>query len=300
MTVFTEGYNDLEFLLSEAPGDRSRDAGVLLSGQNLSAGAVLGKITKAMAAAPIPTIVGTGTGLMSALTFGPDVQTGSYVITLTATSSTAAFSVTAPDGTVLPTGNVGTAYTSTHLSFLISNGGTMTSGDSYTVVVTAGGTPVLVGTGTGVVSAFSLGQDAQNGAYRVQLLATSATAEFEVIAPDGSKLRRGQVATAYTSSHINFTLSNAGTMTSGDYFVLIVAKGSGKYTAWAPTATNGSQSAAGILAYAADATSADADITVIARDATISTAPLSWGASVTTAQKATAYNQLTALGIVQR
>jgi len=33
---------------------------------------------------------------------------------------------------------------------------------------------------------------------------------------------------------------------------------------------------------------------------TISTTPLSWGASVTTAQKATAYYQLTALGIVQR
>lgn len=300
MTVFTEGYNDLEFLLSEAPGDRSRDAGVLLSGQDLAAGAVLGKITKAMAAAPIPTIVGTGTGLMSALTFGPDVQTGSYVITLTATSSTAAFSVTAPDGTVLPTGNVGTAYTSTHLSFLISNGGTMTSGDAYTVVVTAGGTPVLVGTGTGAVSAFSLGSDAQNGAYRVQLLATSSTAEFEVIAPDGSKLKRGQVGTAYASNHINFTLSNAGTMTSGDYFVLVVAKGSGKYVALTPTTYDGRHVAAGILAYAADASAGDVDITVIARDATISTTPLSWGASVTTAQKATAHNQLNALGIVQR
>jgi len=298
--ALSESNYALEFLLSEAPGGLSRDEGVLLTGQSLVAGAVVGQITKAIAAAPIPTIVGTGTGAMTLLTAGPDVQTGSYVITLTATSATAAFSVTAPDGTVLPTGNVGTAYTSTHLSFLISSAGTMTTGDSYTVVVTAGGTPVLVGTGTGVVSAFSLGPDAQNGAYRVQLLATSATAEFEVIAPDGSKLKRGQVATAYASSHVNFTLSNAGTMTSGDYFNIVVAKGSGKYTAVVPTTYDGRHVAAAILAYATDATDADQDVTVFARGCTVKSACLTWPTSVTTAQKATATNQLAAAGILLR
>lgn len=300
MTTYTEGFSNLEFLLSEAPADRSRDAGVLLSGNNLESGAVLGKITKSQAAAPIPAIVGTGTGAMTALTFGPDVQTGSYVVTLTATGATAAFSVTAPDGTVLPTGNVGTAYTSTHLSFLVSSAGTMTSGDSYTVVVTASGTPVLVGTGTGVVSGISLGPDALLGAYRVQLLATSATAEFEVIAPDGDKLKRGQVATAYASNQINFTLANGGTMTSGDYFVLIVANGSGKYTEMVPTTYDGRHVAAAVLAYATDASSADQDATVIARDATVKSARLTWPTSVTTAQKATATNQLAVAGILLR
>ena len=145
---------------------------------------------------------------MSALSFGPDVKVGSYVITLTATSSTAAFTVVAPDGVALANGAVGTAYSSSHLSFLISNGGTMTTGDAYTVVVT-GRYAGPGGTGTGAVSGVSLGKDAQNGTYRVQLLATSATAEFEVIAPDGSKLKRGQVATAYTSSHVNFTRPTA-------------------------------------------------------------------------------------------
>ena len=297
--ALSESNYALEFLLSEAPGGLSRDEGVLLTGQSLVAGAVVGQITKAIAAAPIPTIVGTGTGAMTLLTAGPDVQTGSYVITLTATSATAAFSVTAPDGTVLPTGNVGTAYTSTHLSFLISSAGTMTTGDSYTVVVTAGGTPVLVGTGTGVVSAFSLGPDAQNGAYRVQLLATSATAEFEVIAPDGSKLKRGQVATAYASSHVNFTLSNAGTMTSGDYFNIIVAKGSGKFVAVTPTTYDGRHIAAGVIVNTCDATSADQDTVVIARNAEVSSARLGWG-TLTTGQQATATAQLAARGILVR
>jgi hypothetical protein len=300
MTTFTEGFSNLEFLICESPGDRSREAGVLLTGNDLASGAVLGKITKAIAAAPIPTIVGTGTGLMSALTFGPDVQTGSYVITLTATGATAAFSVTAPDGTVLPTGNVATAYTSTHLSFLIANGGTMTTGDVFTVVVTAGGTPVLVGTGTGVVSAFSLGPDAMNGAYRVQLLATSATGEFEVIAPDGSKLKRGQVATAYASNHVNFTLANGGTMTSGDYFNIVVAKGSGKYTAVVPTTYDGRHVASAILAYATDATDADQDATVFVRDCTVKSACLTWPAAVTTAQKVTATNALASQGVILR
>lgn len=298
MTLYTEGFHNLEFLLTEGPGDRSREAGVLLTGQNLVSGAVLGRITKAQAAAPIPTIVGTGTGAMTALTFGRAVQTGSYLIVLLATSSTAAFSVTAPDGTVLPNGAVGTAYASDHLSFLISSAGTMTLGDAFTVVVTAGGTPVLVGTGTGVVSAFSLGPDAQNGAYRVQLLATSATGEFEVIAPDGSKLRRGQVATAYTSSHINFTLSNAGTMTSGDYANLIVVQGA-KYAAWTPGTFDGRHIAAAILLNGTDASAGDVACVVVHRDAECNTNELVWP-SVNTAVKASGAAQLANRGIFVR
>lgn len=299
MTTYTETNHAGGFICGEAPDLLSRRVGSLASGQNLLAGAVLGKVTKAIAAAPIPTIVGTGTGLMSALTFGPDVQVGSYVITLTATSATAAFSVTAPDGTVLPTGNVATAYASTHLSFLIANGGTMTTGDVFTVTVTAGGTPVLVGTGSGVVSAFTLGPDAKPGTYRVQLLATSATAEFEVISPDGDKLKRGQVATAYASSQVNFTLANGGTMTVGDYFNIIVARGSQKYTVLAPTAVDGSQIAAGILFADTDASSAATACVVIDNNAAVNDDELVWP-TLGTAGKATARLQLAARGIVVR
>jgi hypothetical protein len=297
--VLTETTHAGGFILNEANGNRSRRNGVLASGQNLAAGAVLGKISKALAAAPIPAIVGTGTGAMTLLTFGPDVQTGSYVITLLATSATAAFSVVAPDGTVLPNGAVGTAYSSTHLSFLVSSAGTMTLGDSYTVVVTAGGTPALVGTGTGLVSGVSLGPDAQNGAYRVQLLATSATAEFEVIAPDGSKLKRGQVATAYTSSHVNFTLANGGTMTSGDYFNIVVAAGSGKYTALAPTTYAGQHVADAILFAGVDASDGDADCVVLERECSVNQHELVWP-TIGTAAKATAIAQLAERGILVR
>lgn len=301
MTTLTETSHAGEFLCHEADPNFTREAVTVLSGQDLAAGEVLGQVSKAIAAAPIPAIDGTGTGLMSALTFGPAVQTGDYVITLLATSATAAFSVVAPDGEALPNGAVGTAYKSEHLSFLISDGGTMTEADSYTVTVTAGGTPVLVGTGSGVVSAFSLGPNAQHGAYRVQLLATSATAEFEVIAPDGSKLKRGQVATAYASDHVNFSLANGGTMTSGDYFLIVVAAGSGKVVEFTPTTYDGRHEPYGILFDAVDASDGDVEgVAVVRGPATIRASSLTWAAAVTAAQKTIALDKLAARGLVAR
>lgn len=83
-----------------------------------------------------PTIVGTGTGTMGAVTCGADALVGNYLITLTQTSQTAAFTVVAPDGSSLAGGHVGTAYTSTHVNFTISAAGTMTTGDSFTIVTT--------------------------------------------------------------------------------------------------------------------------------------------------------------------
>lgn len=45
MDPITEGRHAGEFLISEAPGTRSRENVTIVSGQNLGAGAVLGKIT---------------------------------------------------------------------------------------------------------------------------------------------------------------------------------------------------------------------------------------------------------------
>lgn len=290
-----------EFLINEAEDTLSRDTVSIASGQGaLAAGTVLGRVTKRYATAPIPTIVGTGSGVMSGLTFGPDVQVGSYVITLIATSATAAFTVVAPDGTSLPNGAVATAYKSNHLSFLIANGGTMTLGDKFTVVVSAAGTPVLVGTGSGTVSGVSLGKSAKPGTYKVRLTATSATALFEVVGPDGL-IGTGNVATAFTSDHVNFTLANGGTMTLGDYFIIIVAG----YTApeakaWDPLALDGTQEAWGILRNAVDATSAAQSTVAITRHAEVIASLLAWKATVTAAQKIEAYRQLAASRVIVR
>lgn len=300
MATYSEPLRPYEFILSDS-GPLSYEPVTLASGAgSLVAGSVIGLSTKRQAAAPIPTIVGTGTGLMSALSFGPDVQVGSYVITLLATSATAAFSVVAPDGTALPNGAVGTAYTSSHINFTVANGGTMTTGDKYTVVVSAGGTPVLVGTGSGTVGSFSLGKDAQNGTYRIQLTTTSATSPLVVTAPDGSILPNGAVATAYTSSHINFTLANGGTMTAGDYFNFVVANGTGQASLFDPTATDGTQVPYGVITHPADASSTTALVTAFVRLGMVKIDNLTWKATVTAAQKLAAYKQMLTNFVVAR
>ncbi|MBZ4194212.1 MAG: head decoration protein [Candidatus Contendobacter sp.] len=305
---FTEGNYAAEFLVTEGPNQYSRDAVTVASGLTLGAGAVLGALTRRQAAAPIPTIVGTGTGLMSALTFGPDVQVGSYVITLTATSATAAFTVVAPDGTALPTGAVATAYKSSHLSFLIADGGTMTAADKFTVVVTAAGTPVVVGaTGTGTCTSITLGSRAQLGTYKVVNRAVVANGgDFEVMAPNGESVGRflmgtaSTAAAAFTSEHVNFTLTDATDFILGNYFNIIVATHTGQVQAFNPLAVDGSQRPMGILLEAVDASLAAKAGTAIARFAELKTSKLVWAATVTAAQQAAALTQLKAIGLIAR
>ena len=304
MATYAEPLRPYEFILSDS-GPISYESVTLASGAgSLVAGSVIGLSTKRQAAAPIPgapnTTGGTGTGAMSALSFGPNVQVGSYVITLLATSATAAFSVVAPDGTALPNGAVATAYTSSHINFLVANGGTMTLGDKYTVVVSAAGTPVLVGTGQGVVSGFSIGKSAQNGTYKVQLTTTSATSPLVITAPDGSILPNGAVASAYVSDHINFTLSNAGTMTAADYFNIVVANGTGQASLFDPTATDGTQVPYGVITHPADASSTTASVTAFVRLGMVKISNLSWKTTVTAAQKLAAYKQMLNQFVVAR
>lgn len=295
MATYAEPIRSYEAVLSDEEGISYQSITLASGAGSLVSGSVLGKKTVVQAAAPIPTIVGTGSGLMSALIFGPDVQVGSYVITLTATSSTAAFTVVAPDGTALPNGAVGTAYKSSHLSFLVSNGGTMTTGDKYTVVVTAAGTPVIVGTGSGAMSGITLGKFAQLGTYRVTVMATSSTGELQVIAPNGSKLAYGKIGTAYTSDHVNFSVADGGTMTVGDYYNIVVANQSavtGYYYLCDPTAVDGTQNPDAILVQAADASSSTATALALVRMGEVKTSSLTWKTTVTAAQKTALLNQL--------
>lgn len=308
--ALTENPRAGDFLLSEANGTQSREAITVSSAVAavLDAGTVLGRIDRRQAAAPIPTNAGTGTGAMTLLTFGPEVQVGSYVIELTETSATAAFTVTAPDGTSLPNGAVGTAYKSNHLSFLISDGGTMTDGDTYTVVVTAAGTPVVVGTGDGVMSAITLGKLAQLGTYKVvnQLAATNQ-GTFHVIAPDGSDVGHGIVASGgggtlvFTSDHVNFTITDGSTdFVLNDYFNIIVATHTNKAVEWNPLAVDGSQIAYGILFQEADASTADVGNVAIVRNAEVDLDELTWKSTVTAAQKTEAIRQLGAANVLFR
>ena len=315
MTALTQSARSAEFLLSEAPGSLSREAVVVASGAGaLVPGSVLGRVTKRLAAAPIPTVSGTspGNGTMTNLAFGPDVQVGTYALAcITAASNGGIFSVTAPDGTALPNATVGTAYKTSHLSFLLNDSSQdFTTAARFNVVVTAGGTPAVEGgTGTGAMSAITLGKNAQLGGYRVTLkAAVSHVGDFDVIAPDGSQVggrflmgTGDGTAASFASDHINFTLTDATDFILGNYFNVIVAGyAAPQAKLWDPAAVDGTQEAWGLLVDACNAASAAQDAVVIVRQAEVSATKLAWKSTVTAAQKPEAYRQLAAAGVIVR
>ena len=314
MTTLTEGQHAGEFIVSEANKTRSREAVTVLSGQTLVAGAVLGQITGGIGGAPIPTVVGTGDGPMTLLKPGPDVQSGSYLVTCTAAvAHGGVFSVVAPDGTALPaltltpgTGNT-TAYASSHLDFSITDDTDFIVGDVFTIVVSTTA-PIAIGTGTGAMTLLSLSPEFQSGAYRVQCTAAVTNGGvFSIEAPDGSILESltltpgSTTTTAYASEQINFSITDATDFIVGDYFYVVVFGGSDKVVAWDPAGVDGRGDPYGILFDAVDASAADAGGVAIVRDAEVNADELQWGATVTAAQKAVAKSVLdVARGVVAR
>ncbi len=93
-------------------------------------------------------------------------------------------------------------------------------------------------------------------------------------------------------------MSGAGELAAGAVLGKVTA--SGKYTALAPAANDGSEAAAAILYEGADVTAADVKRTSVLRDAEVNGAELVWPTGITEPQKATAISQLAAHGILVR
>ncbi len=134
MAGLFEDFHAGAFLQSEANGDLSRERIIVAAGQNLKAGHVLGVANTAPA---IPPMVGTGNAVMSAITIGPKVQAGSYVVRFTGATT---YTVTAPDGETLPAAAALGAYVNSQIGWTITAGATAAvAGDTFTVVVAAAG-----------------------------------------------------------------------------------------------------------------------------------------------------------------
>jgi len=318
MATYSEPVRSYEAVLSDQ-GNISYEAVTIGVAADLAAGTVLGKKKFVQAAAPIPAVAGgTGNGTMSLLTFGPDVQVGSYVIQCTAAvAHGGVFSVTAPDGTALPSFTMGTTtgatarYTSSHISFSLTDNTDFITANSFTVVVTAGGTPVVVtsASANGTISAITLGKLAQLGTYKVvNKLAGTHLGTFHVMAPDGSSIGSGIIAggaggtMVFTSDHVNFTITDGSTdFALDDYFNIIVANQSavtGYYYAYDPTAVDGTQDPCAVLVEAAAAASTAASANALVRLGEVKSADLTWKANVTAAQKAAAAKQLLANSMI--
>lgn len=95
------------------------------------------------------------------------------------------------------------------------------------------------------------------------------------------------------------------TVASGQNLPLGVVVGivtaTGKVTRIDPSATDGTQVAAGVLLQACDATLAESDDgLIVARHAIVSDHALAWPAAITNAEKLNAVAQLKALGVLVR
>lgn len=135
MSSLTEKLHASGFILSEGEGSISRDNGILLSGQNLGAGAVLGRTTTAGTATGAASAGNTGTSTIGSVSVGGGAKEGVYTIELITAGATAAFEVVGPDGLPVGHGAIGSAFAGA-VNFTITNvGGTSIAGDQYTVTV---------------------------------------------------------------------------------------------------------------------------------------------------------------------
>jgi hypothetical protein len=136
MTVLTEGTHAGEFIVSEANGTRSRDAVIVLSGQDLRAGHVVGKVTTGTAASAA--VAGnTGNGAMGAVTVSGAAKLGVYVLTIVAAAANAGeFVVEDPDGVTVGNGTVAVAFSGGGLAFTLADGATdFAAGDQFRITV---------------------------------------------------------------------------------------------------------------------------------------------------------------------
>lgn len=315
MGVLTEGQHAAEFLAWEGH-PMKRESITVLSGQNLDDGEVVGRVTLGIGRVSIPAVVGTGTGTASAVFAGPDVEVGNYVLTCTAAvAHGGVFSLTTPSGNALPTftmtpGSGGaTSYTSRHINFTITDSTDFVAGDVFTFVVSTTVPTVIGGTGSGVLSALSLGPDAKPGRYKINNDVVVANGgDMTVIGPDGNTVggrfiwaNSGSTA-SFTSRQINFTISDSTDYIANNYFDICVFNqlNGGKVVEWDPTTFDGRHRVAGVLYQAVDASSADTAGVIVCRDAVVLKATLQWSASITSAQKESAYVEMAKLGVIAR
>lgn len=136
VTAFVEAQHPMDGLLS-TQHQTSVDEVIIAASQTVLVGAILGPLG-IVADMTLVGAVGAGnvgTSTIGSITGSTQSQNGVYNIVLLATSATGAFEVGKPDGTIDGVGKIGTAYTG-GVNFTITNGGTATIGDTFSVTVT--------------------------------------------------------------------------------------------------------------------------------------------------------------------
>lgn len=149
--------------------------------------------------------------------------------------------------------------------------------------LTLAGTPVVAGAQFGMYSA----------------IATSPTV-FAVTDPYGNAVANATVGSAF-SNQVAFTIAaGSAAFVAGDEFTVDVQAISGAFKPLNPSASDGTQTAAGISFGFVDTTLNDASGTIVIRECEVNGFELVWPSGATAAQISNATAQLTALGIITR
>ena len=186
-------------------------------------------------------------------------------------------------------------------SIVIASGaGVLSRGTILGQIRAALGTPVAgSNTGDGTIGSVSLGGEAQHGDYK--LVCTAAATDggtFKVVAPDGSRLDDASVGVAYSSKHINFTISDGSTdFAEADSFTVPVDLGSMEYKQLDLAGVDGTQKPRAILIADIDATSAAVTVYVYLVG-TYRASDLIWPDGITADQKNEAILSLQDQGII--
>lgn len=284
MTTLTEGVHSAEFLLGEADDTYNRDVVTLAKGNDLTAGTVLGKLTRAGNGAVVTGSIAGTTLTVTAVTSGA-LTVGQYI----SGSNVAAGSYI----TAFVTGNGGTG------TYTVSASSTASS---TTITATAALATAWDGnTGTGTVGAITVTASAKPGTYKVVFgVAASNKGNFIVEDPDGIIVGQGDATVAFSGGGLAFTISDDTDFVAGDGFDIVVAAGSGKWTQFNQDASTGAQQAVGILFDDVDATTADTPALVIVRQAEVIGSKLIWPSDIDAGEKTAALAHLAAIGIVVR
>lgn len=136
----TESVHAGEYILRELDDQFCRETGTLISGQNLVAGTVLGKITTGTTATATAYTGNTGNGTMGTITVSAGAKPGNYKLTIAEPGTNVGnFTVEDPDGLFVGQGDVATAFSAGGLAFTLADGSTdFVAGDGFTIAVAAG------------------------------------------------------------------------------------------------------------------------------------------------------------------
>lgn len=135
-----------------------------------------------------------------------------------------------------------------------------------TKVCPSTGTAKVGNTGNGTCIAVTAGSKTQLGTYTLRCVTAGiGSATFAVYTPDGLRLYDAATGTAFSSPHINFTVSVGGIdFVVGDEFTIAITAGSGKYKAALLASVDGSQDLETALILGEDADASLGEVTSFA------------------------------------